>query len=117
MIDSSSDVAQMQTRTAAALQADESIDGILAVGPQVCEAVNKAIKEVGTDIHLACFDLSPGVIEMIEKGEASFTVDQQQRLQGYMAVVVLHLYNNSAGLLPGANIPSCLLYTSPSPRD
>ena len=25
---------------------------------------------------------------------------------GYMPVVVLHLYNNGAGLLPGANIPS-----------
>ena len=27
-------------------------------------------------------------------------------LQGYMPVIVLHLYNNGAGLLPGANIPS-----------
>jgi len=43
---------------------------------------------------------------MIEKGDAAFTIDQQQRLQGYMPVIVLHLYNNSAGLLPGANIPS-----------
>lgn len=106
MIDVSNDVAQIQTRTAAALQADESIDGVLAVGPHVCEAANKAIKEVGADIHLACFDLSPGVMDMIEKGDAAFTIDQQQRLQGYMPVIVLHLYNNSAGLLPGANIPS-----------
>jgi len=106
MIDASSDVAQMQTRTAAALQANESIDGILAISPEVCEAVNEAIKEAGRAIHLACFDLTPGTINMIEKGEASFSIDQQQRLQGYMAVVVLHLYNNSAGLLPGANIPS-----------
>lgn len=106
MIDVSNDVAQIQTRTAAALQADESIDGVLAVGPHVCEAANKAIKEVGADLHLACFDLSPGVMDMIEKGDAAFTIDQQQRLQGYMPVIVLHLYNNSAGLLPGANIPS-----------
>jgi len=106
MIDVSNDVAQIQTRTAAALQADESIDGVLAVGPHVCEAANKAIKEVGADVHLACFDLSPGVMDMIEKGDAAFTIDQQQRLQGYMPVIVLHLYNNSAGLLPGANIPS-----------
>ena len=35
-----------------------------------------------------------------------YTIDQQQRLQGYMPVIVLHLYNNGAGLLPGANIPS-----------
>lgn len=106
MIDVSNDVAQIQVRTAAALQADESIDGVLAVGPHVCDAANKAIKEVGADVHLACFDLSPAVMDMIEAGDASFTIDQQQYLQGYMPVIVLHLYNNYAGLLPGANIPS-----------
>ncbi len=106
MIDVSNDVSQIETRTAAALQADASIDGVLAVGPHVCEAANKAIKDVGADVHLACFDLSPGVMDMIEAGDASFTIDQQQRLQGYMPVIVLHLYNNHAGLLPGANIPS-----------
>ncbi len=105
-IDVSNDVSQIQTRTAAALQADESIDGVLAVGPHVCEAANKAIREVGADVHLACFDLSPGVMDMIAAGDAAFTIDQQQRLQGYMPVIVLHLYNNHAGLLPGANIPS-----------
>ena len=61
---------------------------------------------MGADVHLACFDLSPGVINLIEDGVAAFTIDQQQYLQGYMPVVVLHLYNNYAGLLPGANIPS-----------
>lgn len=106
MIDVSNDPAQIETRTAAALQADESIDGVLAVGPHVCEAAVKAIDAVGADVHLACFDLSPGVMDMIESGKASFTIDQQQRLQGYMPVIVLHLYNTSAGLLPGANIPS-----------
>ncbi|MBM7066307.1 sugar ABC transporter substrate-binding protein [Actibacterium sp. 188UL27-1] len=106
MIDVSNDVTQIETRTAAALQADESIDGVLAVGPHVCEAAVKAIADVGADVHLACFDLSPGVMDMIEAGQAAFTIDQQQRLQGYMPIIALHLYNNSAGLLPGANIPS-----------
>lgn len=105
-IDVSNDPAQIETRTAAALQADPSIDGVLAVGPHVCEAAVKAIEAVGADVHLACFDLSPGVMDMIENGQASFTIDQQQRLQGYMPVIVLHLYNNHAGLLPGNNIAS-----------
>jgi len=105
-IDVSNDVTQIETRTAAALQADPEIDGLLAVGPHVCEAAHKAIEAVGADIHLACFDLSPGVMDLIQAGDAAFTIDQQQRLQGYMPVIVLHLYNNSAGLLPGANIPS-----------
>jgi simple sugar transport system substrate-binding protein len=105
-IDVSNDPAQIETRTAAALQADPSIDGVLAVGPHVCEAAVKAIEAVGAEVHLACFDLSPGVMDMIENGQASFTIDQQQRLQGYMPVIVLHLYNNHAGLLPGNNIAS-----------
>ena len=56
------------------------------------------------DICTNCFpDFS---LDLINSGKVSFTIDQQQRLQGYMPVIVLHLYNNSAGLLPGANIPS-----------
>ena len=106
MIDVSNDVTQIETRTAAALSADPSIDGVMAVGPHVCAAANKAIKDVGADVHLACFDLSPEVMDMIKSGDAAFTIDQQQRLQGYMPVIVLHLYNTNAGMLPGANIPS-----------
>ena len=106
MIDVSNDPAQIETRTAAALQADPTLDGVLAVGPHVCEAAIKAIESVGADVHLACFDLSPGVMDMIASGQAAFTIDQQQRLQGYMPVIALHLYNNHAGLLPGNNINS-----------
>ncbi len=106
MIDVSNDVAQITTRTAAALQADPEIDALLATGPHVCEAAAKAVEEVGAQVHLSCFDLTPGVISLIEEGKVQFTIDQQQYLQGYMPVIVLHLYNNYAGMLPGANIPS-----------
>ena len=106
MIDVSNDVAQIKTRTAAALQADQDIDAVLAVGPHVCVAAADAVREVGAEVHLSCFDLSPEVINLIEAGEVAFTIDQQQRLQGYMPIIVLHLYNQNAGLLPGANIPS-----------
>ncbi|MDE2676103.1 MAG: sugar ABC transporter substrate-binding protein [Paracoccaceae bacterium] len=106
MIDVSNDVAQIKTRTAAALQADPSIDALLAIGPHVCEAAAEAVEEIGAEIHLACFDMTPGVINLIKDGKASFTIDQQQRLQGYMPIVVLHLYNTNAGMLPGSNIPS-----------
>ena len=68
--------------------------------------VQKAIDDLGMSVHHSCFDLSPEVMDMINPGKVAFTIDQQQRLQGYMPVVVLHLYNNGAGLLPGANIPS-----------
>ncbi|WP_425072825.1 sugar ABC transporter substrate-binding protein [Sagittula sp. S175] len=106
MIDVSNDVAQIKTRTAAALQADESIDGLLATGPHVCEAAAEAVAEVGADVHLSCFDMSPGVINLINDGAVQYTIDQQQRLQGYLPVIFLHLYNTNAGMLPGANVPS-----------
>ena len=106
MIDVSNDVAQIKTRTAAALQADPEIDGLLATGPHVCEAAADAVEEVGADIHLSCFDMSPGVINLINDGAVQYTIDQQQRLQGYLPVIFLHLYNTNAGMLPGANVPS-----------
>ena len=106
MIDVSNDVAQITTRTAAALQADPEIDAVLAVGPHVCEAAATAVEELGAQVHMACFDLTPGVINLIKNGKVAYTIDQQQYLQGYMPIIVLHLYNNYAGMLPGANIPS-----------
>jgi simple sugar transport system substrate-binding protein len=106
MTDTTSDPATIQTRATAALQANSDIDAILSVGPHVCEAVDKALADLGMTVHHSCFDLSPAVMDLIGSGRVAFTIDQQQRLQGYMPIIVLHLYNNSAGLLPGANIPS-----------
>ena len=104
--DTTSDPATIQTRATAALQANPDVDAILSVGPHVCDAVSKALDDLGMTVHHSCFDLSPAVMDLINAGKVSFTIDQQQRLQGYMPIIVLHLYNNGAGLLPGANIPS-----------
>ena len=105
-IDTTSDPATIETRATAALQANSDIDAILSVGPHVCVAVDKAVAALGMTVHHSCFDLSPEVMDLINADRVSFTIDQQQRLQGYMPNIVLHLYNNGAGLLPGANIPS-----------
>ena len=104
--DSSNDPATIPTRAAAALQANPDVDAVLSVGPHVCVGVQQAIDELGMSVHHSCFDLSPPVMDLINAGKVQYTIDQQQRLQGYMPIVVLHLYNNGAGLLPGANIPS-----------
>ena len=106
LVDSSNDPATIPTRAAAGLQANPDVDAVLSVGPHVCVGVQQAIDELGMSVHHSCFDLSPPVMDMINSGKVKYTIDQQQRLQGYMPVVVLHLYNNGAGLLPGANIPS-----------
>ncbi|MGH0348864.1 sugar ABC transporter substrate-binding protein [Sinorhizobium meliloti] len=106
MIDVSNDVAQIKTRTAAALEADPDIDALLATGPHVCEAAAAAVEEVGAKVHLSCFDLSARVIDLVKAGNVKYTIDQQPYLQGYMPVVLLHLYRSYAGLLPGADLPS-----------
>ncbi|TNF21686.1 MAG: sugar ABC transporter substrate-binding protein [Rhodobacteraceae bacterium] len=105
-IEVTNDPEEIKSRTVAALEADPEIDGLLAVAPHVCEAAQDAIEAVGSDIHLACFDLSPRVVDLIKQGKVAFTIDQQQYLQGYMPVIVLHLYNSYAGMLPATDIPS-----------
>ena len=104
--DTTSDPATIQTRATAALQSNPDVDAILSVGPHVCDAVSKALDDLGMTVHHSCFDLSPAVMDLINAGKVAFTIDQQQRLQGYIPIIVLHLYNTGAGLLPGANIPS-----------
>ena len=104
--DTTSDPATIQTRATAALQSNPDVDAILSVGPHVCDAVSKALDDLGMTVHHSCFDLSPAVMDLINAGKVAFTIDQQQRLQGYVPIIVLHLYNTGAGLLPGANIPS-----------
>ena len=106
LVDTSSDPASIQSRAAAGLQANPDIDAVLSVGPHVCTGVQAAIDDLGMSVHHSCFDLSPPVMDLINAGKVQYTIDQQQRLQGYMPIIVLHLYNNGAGLLPGANIPS-----------
>jgi len=107
MIDVSIDMTQVKARTSAALQADPDIKALLAVHPNVCEQAAEAVKKVGADVHLACFDLT-WIIDLIREGRVAYAIDQKQYLQGYMPIVILHLYNTNAGMLPGANIVSGL---------
>jgi len=91
--DTTSDPATIQTRATAALQSNPDVDAILSVGPHVCDAVSKALDDLGMTVHHSCFDLSPAVMDLINAGKVAFTIDQQQRLQGYVPIIVLHLYN------------------------
>lgn len=89
---------------AALLQADSSIDGILGVGPVVAKNAVAAAEQAGADISIGGFDISEDVIAAIEAGDIDFTVDQQQYLQGYLAIIFLYLnatnLNTVGGGLP-----------------
>lgn len=96
--------AEQVNTIAAMLTADASIDAVLGTGPNVVLRALDAARDAGRDIHLGGFDLSGDLISAIEAGDIAFTVDQQQYLQGYLPVILMHLQatnqNTAGGGLP-----------------
>ena len=86
------------------LIADESIDAVLGVGPNVPLRALEAAENAGRSVHIGGFDLSSDLIDRIQAGDIAFTVDQQQYLQGYLPVILMHLQatnqNTAGGGLP-----------------
>jgi len=106
MIEVSVDMVQARTRVAAVLQADDAITAVHSTGADICEAADKALRDIGTNLYHSCQDLTLGAINLVKQGRVSFLIDQQPYFQGYMPVVLLHLFNTNAGLLPGSNVVS-----------
>ncbi len=86
-----------QQRIQAALMADSSIDGVMALGPTGAGPALLAVQQAGKAgaVKLATFDLSPEVLQAIVKGDMLFAIDQQQYLQGYLPIVLLTLYKTN----------------------
>ena len=95
---------------AGALQSDDSIDGILTLGPTGAEPTLEALDQAGTlgDVAFATFDLSPRVLEEIDAGNMLFAIDQAQYLQGYLPVVFLTKYMET-GALPLGSVDRVVL--------
>jgi len=88
----------------AVLEADPSIDGVLGVGPVITMSALSASSDLGIDLTIGGFDMTPELLDAIEAGDVAFTVDQQQYLQGYLPVVLMYLEatnaNQAGGGLP-----------------
>ncbi len=97
------DAAGAQSTISSALQADDTIDGVLALGPTGAAPAMAAIDELGRtgEIFLGTFDLSADVIQAITDGNMLFAVDQQQYLQGYLPIVFLTLYRDNLNTVGG----------------
>ena len=97
------DQAGAQSTISSTLQADETIDAILALGPTGAAPALLAVEELGRtgDILLGTFDLSTEVIQSIIDGNMLFAVDQQQYLQGYLPIVFLTLYRDNLNTVGG----------------
>jgi len=90
VLPTSTDYQEVRSKIAAALSGDSSIDAIVTLNAsQVGEPAVEAARESGRAIRVATFDLSPGFLEALQRGEASFAVDPQAWLQGYLGTVLL----------------------------
>jgi simple sugar transport system substrate-binding protein len=100
-----SDQSGSQQKIAAALAADSTINGVMALGPTGAAPALAALQAANnTSVKLATFDLSKDVLTAIKEGTMLVAIDQQQWLQGYLPVdflVYYHLY----GVLPGGGQP------------
>jgi len=95
------DTTEQQNTINAALAADPDIDGFMGVGPVITLSGLRAAQDLGRDITVGGFDLTPELIGEIEAGNIAFTVDQQQYLQGYMPVLLLFLNATNQNTLGG----------------
>lgn len=102
------DPAEIEAKVRASLESNKKIDTVMALGASLAgEPTVAAVKGLGRagKVRVASFDLSANFLKSIVAGDATFAIDQQQYLQGYLPVVFLKL-NADFGLLPGGDVPS-----------
>jgi simple sugar transport system substrate-binding protein len=95
------DISTTLTELQSKLEGDQSIDGVLALNPDIAIAARDAIAGASSKAKLATFDLSGDVIKAINDDEILFAVDQQQYLQGYLPVVFLTLNKTNLNTVGG----------------
>ncbi len=100
-----SDAAELYSLMDSYLANHPEVDTIMSVGPQPGEPAVRLLEDLGKDgeILLGSFDLTPIMLEAVQRGTVSFLIDQQQYLQGYLGVQTAVLYAQY-GLLPGNEV-------------
>ncbi len=100
-MDLDADTAAQQAAINAAMAADDSIDGFLGVGPVITMSGVRAAGDLGRDVIVGGFDLTPELLGAIEAGDVLFTVDQQQYLQGYLPILTMYLNQTNQNVIGG----------------
>lgn len=85
------DMTSVSSTVSAKLQSTPDADAIVGLGAPFTLTIVKAVKETGSKIKVASFDLNSELAKAIEDGSVSFTVDQQPYLQGYGGVDAIWL--------------------------
>ncbi|KUJ78408.1 sugar ABC transporter substrate-binding protein [Ruegeria profundi] len=106
VLPTSNDPSEIESKVSAALASNEAVDTVMALGASSAgEPAVAAVKGSGREVNVASFDLSANFLQSIADGDAAFAIDQQQYLQGYLAVNFMGLHAKY-GLMPGGNVPS-----------
>jgi simple sugar transport system substrate-binding protein len=105
------DFKQCHDAVTAYLQKNQEVDGILALGPVAAEPALRVLDEMGLigRVKLGTFDVSPRIIQALEKKQMAFALDQQQWLQGYLPIIFLANY-----VKYGSILQNDLILTGPS---
>lgn len=83
------DVTGTASTLLAELSGDESIDAIVNLAAWASDASANAIEQLGRDVMLGTFDMSPSVLDRIAAGTQTMAIDQQPYLQGFLATATL----------------------------
>jgi simple sugar transport system substrate-binding protein len=108
VLPTTNDPAEIESKVMAALDSNEAIDTVIALGASLAgEPAIAAVQSLGLgdEVMVGSFDLSANFLQAVSNGEATFAIDQQQYLQGYLPVVFLAMHAEY-GLIPGGNVPS-----------
>jgi len=90
ILPTSTEYQEIKSKVASTLAGDRAIDAVVTLSaPLVGEPAVEAARDAQRPVRVASFDLSPGLLEALGRGEASFAVDPQAYLQGYLSVVLL----------------------------
>jgi len=95
------DPAAQEAQIAALLQANPDIDAVLGTGPVVAKSAIGAVQTAGRKVTIGGFDITPDIIAAIKAGTISFTVDQQQYVQGYLPIVLMYLQATNLNTVGG----------------
>jgi len=99
------DASKVGEALAERLAADADIDVILALSASLAgEPAVRAVQGLqGRDVRVGSFDVTEPILTAVAERQASFAIDQQPFLQGYLPIQYLALHHRH-GVLPVSNV-------------
>lgn len=109
VIATSADPTEIRNGVEAFLGQHPNVDAVITCCAEAFDPTLEALKGIADadpnrkKIQIGSFDLSPTLLQAIDKGEAMFAIDAQQYLTGYLPVVFLALHHK-VGMIPVTNV-------------